>query len=78
MAMEYNKAPLSAGKRRGAYVLFSVSLFWSRPYINFGKYCQQVKTKLIVLGALYNKITEGYTPKGTRIAAEQNDLCHSK
>ena len=27
---------------------------------------------------LYNKTTKGYTPKGTRIAAEQNDLCHSK
>ena len=47
-------------------------------YINFDKYCQQVRTNFIILGALYNKITEGYTPKGTRIAAEQNDLCHSK
>jgi hypothetical protein len=28
--------------------------------------------------SLYNKTTKGYTPKGTRIAAEQNDLCHSK
>jgi len=27
---------------------------------------------------LYNKTTKGYTPKGTRISAEQNDLCHSK
>ena len=25
--------------------------------------------------SLYNKTTKGYTPKGTRIAAEQNDLC---
>ncbi len=25
--------------------------FWSRPYINFDKYRQQVKTKLIILGA---------------------------
>ena len=35
----------------GLYVLLSGSLFWSRPYINFDKYCQQVKTKLIILGA---------------------------
>ncbi len=32
----------------------------------------------IYLWTLYNKITDGYTPKDTRIAAEQNDLCHSK
>ena len=31
-----------------------------------------------MLLSLYNKTTKGYTPKGTRIAAEQNDLCHSK
>ncbi len=47
----------------GLYDLFLGLLFWSRPYINFDKYCQQVKAKLIILGA-----SRKYAPKAAATA----------